>query len=189
MASFTGSPSTGSPSDLADAVAYELNAIEYVRGTLHGQSEHPAGRTTLMLDDMTPDGELRRTVSVGMHTSMSEDAVRAALNVFRPLAFSASFKLQDMIVEWILRANGVVEWRFSKKLSAYDSLSAAGTLIHPSFFAARPLLAGAFWELYRFLVPFRGSVVLGWREIEADGTVSIVRGNGFLAQDRIVHST
>jgi len=168
---------SGIPTELSDAVAYELDALEYLRTTLHGHVEAPVGRTSLVLGDLTPDGELRRSVDMQVTPNASGKAVRSALDRLRPLAFSGAFKLQDMIVEWILRANGVLDWPFSKKLAAYDKLFVTGTLIEPPIFEARPLLARAFWKLYKFFVPFRGSVVhSGGVTLERDGTVSIARG-------------
>ncbi|MFZ5523935.1 MAG: hypothetical protein ACOY9D_07650 [Pseudomonadota bacterium] len=167
---------SGIPADLLDAVAYELDAMEYLRTTLYGHIEAPVGRTILVLGDLTPDGEQRRTVEAHAYCDVSGTAVHVALDRLRPLAFSAAFKLQDMIAEWILRANGVSDWQFTKKLEGYDRLRAAKSLVEPEFFAARVVLARAFWELYRFLNPFRGSVVhSGGVTLEPDGTISIVR--------------
>ncbi len=163
------------PSDLSDAIAYELDAIEYLRSTLYGQREAPIGGMELVLGDLTPDGEQRRIAQVQATSSISEGAVRAALDRLRPLGFSAAFKLQDMVVEWILRANGVTYWPFSKKLAAYDKLCQAGSLAEPHMFSAKPHLARAFWELYRFLVPFRGTVVhSGGLMLESDGTIKMI---------------
>jgi len=165
------------PNDLEDAVAYELDAIEYVRATLFSQSETPGGGSSFTLGDMTQDGHQKVNVSVHIKSSLSEGAVRTALDRFRPLTFSAVFKMHDMIAEWILRANGVNDWPFSKKLAGYDKLRAGGCLSEPSLFAHRPLLARAFWELYRFFVPFRGTVVhSGGLVLLQDGTIEVMRG-------------
>ena len=167
---------SGIPSDLCDAVAYELDAIEYLRTTLHEHDETPVGGVTLTLGDLMPDGELRRAISAVGRTDRSGPAVRAALNRLRPLAFSASFKLQDMVVEWILRANNVSVWSFSEKLAAYDKLRKSASLVEPVFLAMCPVLARALWELYRFLRPFRGAVVhSGGVILGPDGTVSITK--------------
>jgi hypothetical protein len=86
-----------------------------------------------------------------------------------------------MIVEWILRANGASEWQFSKKLKAYDQLVASGTLVSPILLAPSSALAKPFWALYRYLVPFRGTVVhAGGVVLESDGTVKVTRGANVL---------
>jgi hypothetical protein len=167
----------GSHQDLDDAVAYELSAIEYLRSTLYGHDEDPVGSVQVTLGKVTPDGTLCRTIGVVGRADISGTAVRAALGRFRPLAFSASFKLQDMIVEWILRANGATDWRFSRKLAAYDRLVQNGTLTTPALLASSSPVSKAFWELYRFLVPYRGTVVhSGGVTLQTDGTVSISKG-------------
>ncbi len=170
---------SGIPADLLDAVAYELDAIDYLRTTLHGHVEAPVGRTILDLGDLTPEGEQRRTVEAHVYCDVSGAAVHAALDRLRPLAFSATFKLQDMIAEWILRANGVFKWRFTEKLTGYDRLREASNLVEPEFFAARAVLSRAFWELYRFLEPFRGGVLhSGGVTLESDCTVTMNARNG-----------
>jgi hypothetical protein len=170
----------GSGIDLSDAIGYELQAIEYVRATLHDQREAQSGGMSLVLGDLTASGEQMATVN--MHaalTGVSTGGTREALNRLRPLAFSAAFKLQDMVVEWILRANGIAGWRFSEKLAGYDRLRIASALAEPSLFSQRPILARAFWELYRFLVPFRGTVVhSGGVSLDQAGTIEVTKGGG-----------
>src|SRR5690606_16505962 len=168
---------SGNPTDLLDAIQYEVSVIDYLRFTLYGQREMVGDGMSLVVGDVLPDGEPRRHVYLRASMSISDGAVRSALDRLRPLAFSAAFKLQDMIAEWILRANGVTDWPFSKKLAGYDKLKATGTLVQPNPFATNSSVSMAFWELYRFLVPFRGTVVhSGGVVLEPDGTISITRG-------------
>ena len=173
MASFSGSES-----DLSEAIGYELQAIEYVRATLHGHRETPIGGMSLVLGDLTASGDQKATVS--MHaalTGVSTGGTREALDRLRPLAFSAAFKLQDMVAEWILRANGISGWRFAEKLAGYARLQGACTLAEPPLFSQRPVLARAFWELYRFFVPFRGTVVhSGGVSLDQNGTIEVTKG-------------
>lgn len=168
---------TGIPSELRDVIGYEQSALDYLRATLEGQDEAPAGRTAVTLGNRTQQGELCRAISSVARCDMSGTAVRAALARLRPLAFSAAFKLQDMIVEWILRANGHSAWPFKKKLEAYDQLVATNALVSPLQLATQTAVATAFWELYRFMVPFRGAVVhTGGVDLQSDGTVTIAKG-------------
>lgn len=160
--------------DLADRVAYELETLEYLRTTLYGQGESSGAGVTVTLGELTPEGNLRRHIRMLCTTSISEAAVRVALDRFRPLAFGAAFKMQDMVVEWVLRANGESAWRFSDKLKAYDRLRAASGLIEPTLFAEQQAVARAFWELYRHLSHFRNAAIhAGGVMLRADGTVSI----------------
>ena len=170
---------SANPGDLEDAVAYELDAIEFLRTSLYNQSEVPGGGASLTLGDLTEDGHQKRSVSVSVTMNVSGEAVRAALDRLRPLAFSAAFKMQDMIAEWILRANGATDWRFREKLRGYDRLRAAGTIVEPSLFAQRPVVAQAFWELYRFFVPYRGTVVhAGGVVLHQGGMIEITSRSG-----------
>jgi len=166
----------GNPSDIADAIAYEAQAIDYLRAALHGQSEAPGDGMSLVLGDVNEEGMHRRTLYMRAQIGISDGAVRAALDRLRPLAFSAAFKIQDMVAEWILRAHGVTAWPFSRKLAEYDRLLAGGALVEPDLFSGAPFLARAFWELYRFFVPFRGTVVhAGGVTLDAGGTVVVTR--------------
>lgn len=172
---------SGNPSDLLEATQYELSVIDYLRFTLYGQSEEAGDGMSLVVGDLTHDGEQRRHLYMRASISVSDGAMRTALDRLRPLAFSAAFKLQDMIAEWILRANRVTDWQFSKKLAAYDKLHASGSLAQPALFTANAVVAAAFWELYRFLVPFRGTVVhTGGVALERDGAISITCGSDVL---------
>ena len=171
------SPFPGDPQDLCERVAYELSAVEYLRVTLHSQSEEAIGGTTVTLGDLTPSGELKRIVSAHAR-SCACPTTRCELpwTGYGHWHSARAFKLQDMVAEWILRANGATDWPFSKKLKAYDGLRIAGTLIEPLFFAEHGHLSRAFWELYRFLVPvsWHGGP-RGRRGSRPSGSVSVTK--------------
>jgi hypothetical protein len=151
---------SGVEADLEQAASYELDALEFVRATLFSQTEVPANELRINLADRKND-EARYPATIGhvSTVSMSDQAVRAALSRLRPLAFVTAFKLQDMIAEWILRANGSTAWAFKAKLKDYDTKNKSGTLHEPDVFVHWPLLSTAFWELYKALTPFRSAVV------------------------------
>ncbi len=168
--------------DLEDAVAYELEAIEYICATLLGQREAEGATLSFTLGDTTPDGIQKVCSAAAGSSRQSEKAVRSALDRVRPLAFGAAFKLQDMVAEWILRANGVTAWPFKQKLAGYDKLQSTGSIVQPSIFAQRPLVARAFWELYRVLVPFRNTAMhSGGLVLRPDGAIEITSKSGKLS--------
>lgn len=168
-------PFSGNPTDLDERLAYEVQTIDYLRATLHRQREAPGDGMSIVLGDVNEDGVQRACVNASGTISISEGAVRAALARLRPLAFGAAFKIQDMVAEWILAANGVTEWRFVRKLAAYDRLNATGALLEPDLFASQPPLARAFWELYRHFEPFRGTIVhSGGVTLDSGGTLVVV---------------
>lgn len=169
-------PFSGNPADLSDAIDYELGAIDYLRFTVYNQAEAGGEGLSLVVGDLAPDGTQKVHSLIRGTIGLSDRAVRSALNRFRPLAFSATFKLQDMVAEWILRANAVTDWRFVQKLAAYDRLSGSGSLAEPALFATTPVLSSAFWALYRYLAPFRNTAThAGGVGLESDGTISIAR--------------
>ncbi len=165
---------SASTTDLEQAVAYELDAIEYFRATLFGQQETVGANLSFTLGDTTPDGTQNMVSAAVGSSKQSERAVRSALNRVSPLAFVAAFKLQDMVAEWILRANGVTEWAFNKKLASYDKLRSNGSFVRPVLFAQRILVESAFWELYRAFFPFRNAAThSGGLVLRADGVIEI----------------
>lgn len=164
----------GKASDLDEALAYEMNALDHLRENLFDKPEDSNDCLTITLGDFTEEGKQIKHRSLHLHDDTSAEAVKAALSKLRPLAFSAAFKMQDMIVEWILRANGHDKWRFSEKLKKYDQLSATASLVLPDFFEQRPLVGKAFWEIYRFFEPYRGTVThAGGIVITGNGTLQI----------------
>ena len=76
---------SGNPSDLCDAIDYELRAIEYFRNTLHYQDERSLDSIDVTLGDLTPSGELIITVRRVACCSTSDDAIRAALDRLIPI--------------------------------------------------------------------------------------------------------
>jgi hypothetical protein len=174
-------PFSANAKDLEEAIGYDLAAIEYVRTTLYRQDETAGLNTTFTLGDTLPDGTQIQTCGLMASFSQSEAAVHAALDRVRPLAFGAAFKIHDMIVGWVLNANGKTAWPFRKKIEGYDALRAAGTLLQPSLFISQPIVANAFWELYRDFVPYRNAAThSGAVTLSADNSIEIVAASGTL---------
>ena len=151
---------SGSLSDLEEAVSFELNALDFVRTALFAQSEAPGN--TMRIDLGTTkngNGQYPRQISHVSIITMGQGDVQSALSRLRPLIFSAAFKIQDMIAEWILHANGSKAWQFKAKQQAYDALQKAGTLSEPDVFQTWPDLSRAFWALYKTLTPLRSTIV------------------------------
>lgn len=146
--------------ELEETFTYELGLLEYLRQALFNESES-TDQISMVFGDLTDDGHQKRTVYAAMSEDISAAAVGNALSRFRPLAFSAAFKLHDMIVEWILKENTnwtSSHWRFAKKIELYDQLSSHGNLIQPALLQSRPQVSLAFWKLYRFLARHRNTV-------------------------------
>ncbi len=151
---------SGDPADLEKDISYELSTLEYLRGVLFGQSENRAGKIEVILGNYAENGCLYTKSTMDIHFNGCENAVRNALSRFQPLAFSAAFKMQDMICEWILRNNSPdkkVPRTFSEKISNYDRLR--DSLLEPDLFSFRPNISRAFWETYRKLSKYRNSFI------------------------------
>lgn len=167
--------------DLDEATAYEVEALDFLRAALTLESEAASTHLSVTLGDVSADGKPRGSIGLHLQDTLSAGAVAAALGRMRPLAFSAAFKVQDMIAEWILRENGSTAWQFKQKLAAYATFSSAGTLIEPPLLSGWPLLSKAFWQSYKFLVPFRGTVVhSSGVSVLQDGTIKIVKAGQIL---------
>ncbi|UWU80719.1 hypothetical protein N2603_20310 [Bradyrhizobium huanghuaihaiense] len=150
----------GNGTDLAALIAYERDALEFIRAALFHQTETTSQSLQLDLSaGKNAQGLYPREARMTSAISISAGAVQSALSRLRPLAFAAAFKLQDMIVEWILRANASRPGSFQDKIRKYDELMAAGRFVEPLAFANRSALSGAFWELYRALTPFRNKII------------------------------
>lgn len=156
-------PFTASASELIEMIAYERDALEFVRSSLFGQTESTSQTLNLNLSEgKNAEGFYRRDISVKVGPLVvGEQLVRSALSRLRPLAFSSTFKMHDLIVEWILRANGSTSWTFREKIADSERMRKGGTLSEPPVLASWHLGSQAFWALYKSLTPFRNEVVHG----------------------------
>lgn len=97
------------------------------------------------------------------------------LRVGAPLIFVTTFKLLDMLVEWVLSQNGrKSNYRFVQKIAA---LKASPTF--PPFIAYRGWLQERLIALYERLDPLRGTIIHARHFKTSDGAldVSSSRGN------------
>lgn len=79
----------------------------------------------------------------------------AFLNAGAPLIFVSTFKLLDMLIEWVLEENGAPStFRFQQKLQHLNS-----SPIFPQAIESRPWLKVRLTSLYRTLEPLRGTII------------------------------
>jgi hypothetical protein len=119
--------------------------------TLFGQTEESSRSLKINLSDKKDkDGFYPKHIGMeASGVSSGAYAVQSALSRLRPLAFAAAFKIQDMIAEWILHANGSTAWIFKQKIADYRSMRRTLAWSEPSAFATRAIVSSsAFWELY-----------------------------------------
>lgn len=104
------------------------------------------------------------------------------LQVAPPLVFAASFKLLDMLFEWVLKANDRLDgFQFSRKIK---KLELPG-LVYPSVLHARSWLVEALLALYKGSEPLRGTIIHS-RHFEAShGGLQIASSKNEVVGERI----
>lgn len=163
--------------ELEQAISYEMFILEYFRRSIFGADGEISNKVSIDLSEKTEDGDLIFTHHHEILFDSSVNTVQSVLNRLRPMAFVAAFKLHDMIVEWILKKNGVSDWRFAEKIKGYKALKAAGSFIEPDYFIARPDVSKVFWKLYESFAFYRNKIIhQGGVSSSDDGAIEIRQG-------------
>jgi hypothetical protein len=171
--------------DLHELVGLELQLLEMYRAQVHHQSEEPATETTFVVGDVLPDGRQKQHVRIEFSVHIGAEYARSMLEKFRPLAFLAAFRVHDMIVGWILMANGVPAsglFKFAQKKNEWNSRMKAGALQLPPEISD-PRILKASWEVYEHLEPARSAMT-------HEGKVRILPNGTLEVKDRkgVVHA-
>ena len=91
------------------------------------------------------------------------------LNAGAPLVFVSTFKLLDMLIDWILEENGVPStFRFQQKLQHLK-----GSPIFPPLIESRPWLKERLTGLYSTLEPLRGTIIHDKHFSATDGAIRV----------------
>ena len=94
------------------------------------------------------------------------------LEVGAPLVLVTSFKLLDMLIEWVLTQNGVIAnhkyYTFAEKIKALK-----GTVIFPPLIESRPWLRERLVALYEELDPLRGTIIHERHFQSSEGTLQV----------------
>ncbi|GGO86270.1 hypothetical protein GCM10011348_36740 [Marinobacterium nitratireducens] len=86
-----------------------------------------------------------------------------------PLVFVSTFKLLDMLIEWILEENGISStFRFQQKLQHLSSEP-----VFPQLISSRTWLKERLIGLYRLLEPLRGTIIHDRHFIATDGSIRV----------------
>jgi hypothetical protein len=92
---------------------------------------------------------------------LGSGAAMKVMDAMMPLTFSASFKILDMIFEWILeenkRAGNIqkIPWRFKEKIRIISS----NQLNYPPLLQSEPYIRNYLFALYSNLLKFRNEIV------------------------------
>ena len=173
---------------------YELSTLNMIRKRLFLQSEE-AGRCTIEWGRRA-SGHLKKTIFIDVRGASlggnCDEAVKDALNEFRPLAFALAFKVQDVLAEVVLEASGTKDARnltFGAKRKQIERLRTSGGLSEPDVLARHRKIGDAWWNLYFDMEPFRGAIHhTGLLLRGADGGLEIVTARPKRLGDRLVLS-
>jgi hypothetical protein len=119
------------------------------------------GGTDISLIEFTSD-EPGTKINVGITEHIGAGAAQSIMEAMVPLTFTASYKMLDMIFEWILEENhrsgniSKVPWRFSDKLKLLANRS---KLRFPSLFMSQRYLHVYSETLFRQLLPYHNAIV------------------------------
>jgi hypothetical protein len=141
---------------LLDKLDYELWLLEFLA---EGGRLFPGGAEpeTIKLQD----NEMTAAICIGFTEHVGAGYGQQILNAMLPLVFTASYKVLDMVYEWILeenRSEGVIStfrWPFAQKIQLIRNTS----LRYPLLFGAQPYLREYSFMCYEKLLPFRNQVV------------------------------
>lgn len=169
--------SADSLQELRDRVEYEDWLLESVYNLAEGElfPDWP-DEVIYKLGAMTP-----QTMGYGRANMILGDWRPGFLEAGAPLVFTASFKLLDMLFEWVLARNGkTADFRFQKKL---EQLEQAG-LSYPVLLESRPWLIERLKALYRESEPLRGTIIHSRHFSSTNGTLRVARSKrGVVGED------
>ena len=154
------------PKDLNERVNYEYAALEFVRHNLFAQSEGLDFTLEFKLKDYKSNPEKVRSTIIlePVVARFSQEAVNEALTKVAPLIFTSSFKVNDMIAEWILEELPNIQKiikhgrhiSFNQKVEHFTNGKLPSPL--PLLFQEIPHLEKCFGNLYKEMEDFRHSI-------------------------------
>lgn len=158
--------------NLRERIEYELFTLNFVRNHLYHQDETAdrywsfnlrevvANPTSFMVEETT-----------WIFAKFGEQDVRESLINFVPLSFACTFKVNDMVAEWILGTqNKKMPFGLKDKMNLYEEEK--GRLTEPPFFEDNQHVKQCFWKLYELIRECRNSVTHRYDfELLADGAL------------------
>lgn len=158
-------PSNTELQDLRDRTQYEAWFLDAVYEIGEESSRDPGPSQIVYSSDGAPGRKIANMAG----RCVIGDWRGGFLKTGAPLVFITSFKLLDMILEWILDRNGrKVGFRFQEKLKQLDS-----SIDFPDDIELRPWLRERLLGLYRGLEPLRGTVMHERHFTSANGELEV----------------
>jgi hypothetical protein len=146
---------------LLDKLDYEVWLLD----SLAKSQDIFEGGTDIGLIEITSDeagAKIGAKIHIGLTEHFGADAVQSFMDAMAPLIFMASYKMLDMVFEWILEENhrsgniSKVPWPFEKKLKL---LANRAKLQFPPLFMSHQYLHDYSEALYCELLPYRDEIV------------------------------
>lgn len=146
----------GAVTRLLDKLDYEIWLLEFLAD---GDKIFAGGAApeTIKLNN----NQMTADISVGFTEHVGASYAQQTVTAISPLVFTASYKVLDMVYEWILeenRAEGVIRtvpWGFKDKIRIIST----ARLRYPQLFVENAYLGDYSYALFETLLPFRNEVV------------------------------
>ena len=143
-------------SQLKEKLDYELWLLDYLSKT-QDTFEGGSNISTITLINRHPSDYMRIT----HNEVLGSGAAIKVMDAMMALTFTASFKILDMIFEWILEKNkqvGIIQrvpWRFREKIKIILN----NPIDYPPLLHSEPYIRNYLFALYSNLVKFRNEIV------------------------------
>lgn len=156
IGAFSAMYNLDSQQKLKEKVDYEIWLLDFLSKT---QEKYEGGTdiSTITLTNEQPGAH----VAIKLTEVIGSGAAIEVMNKIMPLTFTASYKILDMIFEWILEENreaGKIEgipWQFLEKIKKIQN----SLLSYPPLFQSKPYIRDYLFALYSSLLKFRNEVV------------------------------
>ena len=118
------------------------------------------GKTDISTIQLT-NGQQNANISVCVHDHVGASYGQRIIDALTPLTFTASYKILDMIYEWILeenKATGIISdvpWQFAQKLKLIKNIN----LQYPPLFANNAYIKDYSFAFFTNLLPYRNEVI------------------------------
>ena len=170
MSSVPISYTSSTLSDLADRTKYEAWLLEAVYDIANQPLAVSPGDGLIY----PPDGSTPNLHIYASACTIIGDWRPKFLEVGTPLVLVTSFKLLDMMLEWVLVQNGTAStFHFAQKIAAL-----AGPVVFPPLIESRPWLRERLIALYKELVPLRGTIIHDRHFQATGGTLEVSSSRG-----------
>ena len=158
-------------SELEEHLSYERFVLNRCNSLLRGSEGFGE------LVELTFDDSFARQLHMDVQMTLGGGGVAAFIEQLSPLLFTTSFKLIDMVVEWIITENGITcPWKFWQKKQIINNQQ----LTYPDFLDTDAHLRSVVLGFFNRLSEHRNAIVHGsWGQIV----------NGDLSFDFIVKYT